>query len=417
MAVLWDPAYLAVRTTLWWLLWIFANVYGCLRRKARGKGWKLHWGVRAVLTTQILAETIRLATASTVHSESVVDVSKDGTFKTLVFFQNLNDAFFMFLLLLVSSGYCITRNTLGTHRNKVIGIPFAFGLTSMIVDYIILHSKSSDVITRRNESSEDVRGTILFVALAVKIVTFVLSWLFVFDNLSQEIRMLKGSEEFGAPSNEQNSDGDGEGEHEEAPPGLLTNGQNQSHMGGGQTDMETGRAEDEEEETTVEDIIMTSAKLKLLGRFFNWLLLYVVASVIVELLPVYINTKKSIEKFQDIMDVFHNVILFLFILVLSWIFRPMDDNPYLMVGDEFVADEEGPTTELGVIVSEENQPGHPTSATTRSSAGMKSEIDQNFALEDDEDLSELTYNNQAPNDSRKDGSPRKRPQHSPKKSS
>lgn len=44
--------------------------------------------------------------------------------------------------------------------------------------------------------------------------------------------------------------------------------------------------------------------------------------------------------------------------------RPMDDNPYLMVGEDFDEDGEAPTTELGVIV-EENQPGHPTTANAR----------------------------------------------------
>lgn len=49
--------------------------------------------------------------------------------------------------------------------------------------------------------------------------------------------------------------------------------------------------------------------------------------------------------------------------------RPRNDNPYLLVGNDPTADDEVPTTELGVLDFGEEQQAHPTSANPRPSAG------------------------------------------------
>lgn len=90
--VLWDPKYLAVRTTLWWLLWAFANVFGLLRRKARGKGWQLHWAIRAVLTLQAIASSFSLAASLRPND---VQPAEDSVFRGHIFFKNIAEATFL----------------------------------------------------------------------------------------------------------------------------------------------------------------------------------------------------------------------------------------------------------------------------------------------------------------------------------
>lgn len=94
--MLWDPKYLAVRTTLWWLLWAFANVFGLLRRKARGRGWQLHWAIRAVLTVHAIASSFSLAASLRPDS---VDPAENGVFRAHVFFKNAAEASFLVKML------------------------------------------------------------------------------------------------------------------------------------------------------------------------------------------------------------------------------------------------------------------------------------------------------------------------------
>lgn len=72
--------------------------------------------------------------------------------------------------------------------------------------------------------------------------------------------------------------GDGQEESEEAPGGLLSGGQNASHLAEN-GDIETGTAADGEDQPTVFDAVQTGIKLALLIRFRNGLLVYVLAAM------------------------------------------------------------------------------------------------------------------------------------------
>ena len=95
----WRVAYLAIRTVAWYLLWFFVWADGLVHRKSRGRGWKLHWGLRGVLTAYVVAEALRLDVGRRLDSvrpdKKNGHLRNDNAFKAYVFFIDTADTLFM----------------------------------------------------------------------------------------------------------------------------------------------------------------------------------------------------------------------------------------------------------------------------------------------------------------------------------
>jgi len=364
------PIYAGVRMVAWWTVWFAVHLDAFINRNSRGRGWRLHRGILAFLTLQIVEQTVHFSVVIQYTNHSTFNAAHSDTFKAEIFFVWLARSVFLGLILLVSAGYCILRENLGENVRRVVAIPIVYGVTSMVLDYILLSSSNEHVVTQQTDDeaeidSEDIKALVLITCLLVKAVVFVCAWVFVFENLNREIRMLRGdTEEIPALENE-------EPEDYERP-------EMQNAVDGGGND-------DADAPKTVAEAVGDQAKLLLLARFRTILVIYVISIIMVNILPLYIaNT--SVEKIQSVVIVLENLLLIGFVISMAVIFRPVDDNPYLLLVDDLDGTPgKEVTTELGVIAFEPSTPQQST--TVLSDARHERDTGHSgFALADEDDL-------------------------------
>ncbi len=104
-------------------------------RASRSKGWALYKIILAVLSAQALKLTFYLAYAASFKGRG-----DSGLVTTLYLayipFSELAQASFLGLLLLLASGFSITRADMGQHKAKVVGIPSILLVTGIVTDII-----------------------------------------------------------------------------------------------------------------------------------------------------------------------------------------------------------------------------------------------------------------------------------------
>jgi len=92
------------------------------------------------------------------------------------------------------------------------------------------------------------------------------------------------------------------------------------------------------EQETLADRMEYTIRKKLLMRFYYGVCGYLVASMMVILLPAFFN-----NVVQNVLVVLQFIVKYLFTLVLVWLFRPAENSPYLQLGLS-----ENETDELGL---------------------------------------------------------------------
>eukprot|EP00210_Caulerpa_lentillifera_P009163 g8736.t1 len=345
MFAFWNLPYIALRFSLWWILWFIVHLDAFRNRTSRGRGWRLQRGILTFLSAEVVFQSIHLAAVIEHENQKPSwDSSTSRIFRTEVFFDWLAKSIFLCLLLLISSGYCIIRDNLTGHKARVFGMPVVYGVTSMVFDYVLLSSDNEQVVTQQvdaedqenNIDSRTLRAFLLVVCLMVKLVVFVSAWVIVFESLNAALQSLEVDfhEEAVITAEEVEEDG------EYTRPSLQDVAD----------DIVDGRSPDEPK--TVAEVVGDQAKKLLLTRFRNAIIVYVVATIIDNVLPIFI-TYGSIQTMQSVVIVVENLILYAFVAALAIIFRPVGDNPYLLLVDDF--EEEGGkeiTTELGVIAED-----------------------------------------------------------------
>jgi len=193
--------------------------------------------------------------------------------------------------------------------------------------------------------------------------TYLLSWFYIFDTITQERQILEGlkdpiasgldpSARRGATGGSSGYEGEGEGGttgntttttttpppraaavgHVALPPGgdvsmLLEPGSNTSHLYGDII------AEDLDARKTVADRVADKEKATLLQRFFIGVCAYVIASMASFLLPLFLPSvvDRTILAIQ-------NVILWCFMAALLWTFKMREGNQYLALVEADNAD-------------------------------------------------------------------------------
>lgn len=95
-------------------------------------------------------------------------------------------------------------------------------------------------------------------------------------------------------------------------------------------------------------------KLRLIRLFFYGVCGYLIATIAVVFLPLFVPTVVD----RTIL-VLQNVVLLIFLGVLLWTFRMRQGSPYLLVDEEFetggLMDDNAPTTELGVLSHDDDE--------------------------------------------------------------
>jgi hypothetical protein len=100
-------------------------------RGSRSRGWTLYRVLLAVLTAQALKMSAYLAYADSFRRGDA-PVTTSRLFLAYIPFREAAQAAFLGLLLLLASGFSITRADMGAHKAKVVGIPAILLVTGVV---------------------------------------------------------------------------------------------------------------------------------------------------------------------------------------------------------------------------------------------------------------------------------------------
>lgn len=353
----------SAKTAAWWTLTLGIIGLGYRSRKARVKGWSLYICIAVTVLLTALQASTQLAHDDAVYRKRN---SVQALAKTSIFFDSLAESSFIALLLLMASGYCITRFDLGPHKDQVLYIPLVYLVSGLITGYITDHFIRTSRLSNLNELS-GLEELLWFICSLVNMATLLLSWVYIFDALGKEGEALarQANPSLARSLTEQEEGRQGQGLGPEGVAGarrtagenLLRAGQNSSHIPAAEGE---GRHEDNEDVEeggihSVAERLSYEKKRILLNRFGLGVTVYFISQVMTLLLPVFF-----LKNVQYVILVVSFLLKLVFTGVLAYIFRPVGDNPYLMVGlDLEDAEAKGVpdlSTELGVLETEDTEP-------------------------------------------------------------
>ncbi|KAK9846211.1 hypothetical protein WJX84_004971 [Apatococcus fuscideae] len=426
--------YVAIRLALWSLLWIGAFIDGVLHRTVRRRGWQLHWTIIAVIFFYVVQDVL----LTTVSFEDINDASSiaDKIFYAFLFFTDFADALFIGLLLLIGGGFGITRDNFGPYFRKIVFIPLGYFVTSLIVDTVIyaVNGRRAFKIdaTERDvnvDSLDDWQIAVLFICQLASLAVLLLAWIYIFDTISRERENLEGPQEgimgvapavdleAGRRASAHQANGETSGHAVNVPDEVLLR-QNDSHQAANYANMSVN---DTDEPKTVVERLDHRSKVTLMKSFIWGVTAYVVATAAVILVPLFVaptdpqSAPDSVITFAILIG--QDCVLWLFLAILCFIFRPRADNPYLMLDEDNEAntvtglddamDSRG-ATEL--VPSRSSNPaqeqrsrsptkgrlGSAADAGPRGSGGTPTSIDHNFTLGNEDEEMEGASSGPAP---------------------
>lgn len=321
----------AVRCVLCWLIWVATMALAVKHRHNRTRGWLLFRLIVAVLSVFAVAYSLELAAEASIrasgtqahHSVVLYYVQKGG--------MVVATSAFVALLLTVATGYCITRTDLGQHKTAVMFIPVIYLVTGLVaesIDYVLDVNKQIYL---------DLPAWKQFVWLMCTLVHLsapAVAWVFTFDILQQEIDAIDEQEKANKAGTQDPTADPDQPAHAAPPPmdptlaeegvtyykNLLGPNQNISHIAG--ADIEA------QEFQTVADRLNFEVKKRLMGRLHYGVGFYLGATMGVILLPLFINAYV-----QSAMVILQYIAQMGFLAALVWTFLPVEDSPYLMIGD------------------------------------------------------------------------------------
>lgn len=350
----------AVRTCSWWLLSAGILALGARLRHSNARGgWQL-WRL-------LLGVVVSMAVNATVYSGELAAFSgtKDayaGAVPALhrlhIFTSNWSDSLFIAVLMLLASGYCVTRAAVPQERRAyVYGVPLVLFASGIVTDYGF-YELSSDA------ADEDDFGSMgrwdaafWFGCTLVNLGALLIAWIGIFECLEAEAEGLRAQELANVPRAREQADAATSASHAHAalpdyvdqstlPPGTVAfkplsasgggGGGGGSGGGGGRSNgtANANAAIDDDEEAQLEqefrdvmDRLRFEVKKKLLRRLSTGVAVYLVASTAALLLPLFIlgAVQVAVLSLKFLVELG-------FVAWLVWIFRPIEDSPYLLVG-------------------------------------------------------------------------------------
>lgn len=417
---------MVIRLALWSVLFIGAFLDGILHRSVRRRGWQLHWTIIAAIFFYVLQD-ILLTTVSFEDINSTSSVA-DKVFYAFIFFTDFADSLFIGLLLLIAGGFGVTRDSFGPYFKKIVFIPLVYFFTSLVVDTVIYavngrraFKLDADVGDVTVDSLEDWQIAVLFICQLASLAVLLLSWIYVFDLLSREREVLEGSQEgitgvlpavdleAARRTSARQANGETSGHAVNVPDEVLLQA-NDSHQVANYANMS---ANDTDEPKTVVERIDHRSKVQLMKHFIWGVTAYVLATAAVITVPLFLAPADPQEAIDSVIMlailIGQDCVLWLFLAVLCFIFRPRADNPYLMLDEDNEANtvtglDDAMETAGGSMEMVQNRASFPSASEQRSrsptkgrsgpaadagprgSGGTPTSIDHNFTLgnEDDE---------------------------------
>ncbi|KAI7839487.1 hypothetical protein COHA_006754 [Chlorella ohadii] len=355
------------------------------------RSFQLYWALVVSAGLFVLQEIVLLIMAVESHGGQHV---KSATLGAYIFFADLATSFWFGILLAVSAGYCITRTTLGPHKPVVIAIPVVYLITALVVDNVLNAIRGYDAFTDQptyydtipEETAEKVGGTTGFVyliCLLANTMAMLLAWFFIFDTIQKEKELLEQGYPDVSAAGAGGPGAPGEGVPPFAAGGnavlLEETGGNASHL---YVDVVEA---DLDAPKTFQDKVDEREKLRLIRLFFYGVCGYLIATIAVVFLPLFVPTVVD----RTIL-VLQNVVLLVFLGVLLWTFRMRQGSPYLLVDEELETGglvDNAPTTELGVLShgDDDEEEARPRPTLGGRPAGPASAAAARFTLSDEEE--------------------------------
>lgn len=246
----------------------------------------------------------------------------------------------------------VTRADFGEHKSVCILIPSIFLLTSIVVDFVVYLNDQSTIFQVQkpydqvqpdpDEYDPDTdplanldpdTGLIFVFATLVNTMVFFMAWFYMYDTAKMEWESLK---EAASPEAEAHRQGDG---HQGGPtmPHATYEDDIPVYSSVGTRDRDSLK--------TIEECVSDREKLLIMKRFFVGVSIYVVASVLVFFLPVFLP-----HIWEAVILSLYDLILLVFLGSLLYVFRMRQSNQFVLVQtDENDALVSGTTTELGVL--------------------------------------------------------------------
>lgn len=367
-----EMAYVAPRAALWLALFLLALVDGIRHRAVRSRGYQLFWALVGSAALFVVQEVVLVILVA----ESSGQWVNRATLGAYIFFADLATSYWFGILLAVAAGYCITRTALGPHKTVVILIPLIYFATSLVVDYVLYWIRGFDAFTDQatyyaevpEDAAARVGGTtgfIYLICLLGNTMVMLLAWFFIFDTIQKQKDVLEqghpdvsavgpagagptqaGSRELPVSSSVAGAGGDADGTVGGQAvlldePGMA----NVSHL---YVDVVEA---DLDAPKTFQDKVDEREKLRLIRRFFYGVCAYLIATIAVVFLPLFVPSVVD----RTIL-VLQNLVLWLFLAALLWTFRMRQGSPYLLMDDAAAeaGDLGAPTTELGVLSHEDD---------------------------------------------------------------
>eukprot|EP00037_Helgoeca_nana_P010850 m.96349 g.96349 ORF g.96349 m.96349 type:complete len:439 (-) comp20463_c1_seq2:2438-3754(-) len=187
-----NETYLTVRLILWTLVALASLIDWLTHRNDKPRGWQLHRVISIVLLVYVVQEAATTAFVT-------IDGS-DALYSFLIFIYNLASSLFLGVLLVISCGWQITRDSFQKRRFIFFFPPIHFAC-SVTVDYIldshIGHSDAKDEVAYIPDSGE---RTVLIAAYFGSIVTVFYGWWWIFTCLAIERTEIQKKIERGSPN-------------------------------------------------------------------------------------------------------------------------------------------------------------------------------------------------------------------------
>jgi hypothetical protein len=374
----------AVRTASWWLLSGGLLFLGAKLRHNNAAAARSGWALWRLL----LAVVVSMAVNASVYSGELAAFAgtKDayaGAVPALhrlhIFTSNWADAAFIAVLMLLASGYCVTRAAVPQQRRAyVFGVPVVLFLSGIVTDYGFYELSGAD-----DEDDFKSMGrwdaAFWFGCTLVNLAALLIAWVGIFECLESEAEALRAQELANVPAERERADAATSASHAHAalpdyvdqsqlPPGVVAfKPLRASGGGGGGADGEDGggrgrnggnAANDEEAQLEAEfrdvmDRLRFEVKKKMLKRLSTGVAVYLVASTAALLLPLFILGAVQVAVLS-----LKFVVEWSFVAWLAWIFRPLEDSPYLLVGGT-AEETEAMGADLGTDVGAVAQAGGP----------------------------------------------------------
>eukprot|EP00040_Diaphanoeca_grandis_P022336 m.119766 g.119766 ORF g.119766 m.119766 type:complete len:523 (+) comp28761_c0_seq2:82-1650(+) len=177
-----NESYLLTRLVLWSCIALVAIIDTMRHRREKPAGWQLHRAILVVLVVYILQEASTTAYVTINNGNSM--------YYFLIFMYTLARSVFLGLLLLISSGWKISRETLKNRRFFALPvIHFICAMTSeLILDKYYGHSdETSQVLI----FADPILQKVFIAANLGTVVTLLYSWWFIYACVANEMAILK----------------------------------------------------------------------------------------------------------------------------------------------------------------------------------------------------------------------------------